>query len=57
MKNFKMWAQKAGLKVTEHKEICAVSFEKNGTKVYYDKYQVMNSFTKKNLEEIAILLA
>lgn len=57
MKNFKMWAQKAGLKVTEHKEICAISFEKNGAKVYYDKYQVMNSFTKKNLEEIAVLLA
>ena len=57
MKNFKIWAQKAGLNTKEHKEICAVSFEKNENILYYDKYVVENSFTKKNLDEIASLLA
>lgn len=59
MKNFKMWASQTGLAAKEHKDICAIEFKhtESGKVAYYDKYVVENSFTKKNLQEIAEILA
>lgn len=59
MKTFKVWASQNGLKTEEHKGICAVKFTstKTGKSAYYDMFAVVNSFTKKNIEEIAKTLA
>lgn len=59
MKTFKVWANQNGLKADEQKSICAVKFTnpKNGKSAYYDMFAVMNSFTKKSIEEVARTLA
>lgn len=59
MKTFQIWASQNGLRTDEQKSICAVKFTntKNGKSAYYDMYAVVNSFTKKSIEEIAKLLA
>ena len=59
MKTFKVWASQNGLKADEHKEICAVKFTstKTGKSAYYDMFVVVNSFTKKSIQEIAKQLA
>ena len=59
MKTFKVWASQNGLKADEHKSINAIKFTntKNGKSVYYDKFAVINCFTKKSIEEVAKTLA
>lgn len=59
MKTFQVWASQNGLKTEEQKNICAVKFTntKNGKSAYYDMYVVVNSFTKKSIEEVAKTLA
>ena len=59
MKTFKVWASQNGLKTEEHKSINAIKFTSNktGKSAYYDVFAVVNSFTKKSIEEIAKALA
>lgn len=59
MRTFKIWASQNELKAEEQKSICAVKFTntKNGKSAYYDMYVVVNSFTKKSIEEVAKTLA
>lgn len=59
MRTFKVWASQNGLEAEEQKNICAVKFTntKTSKSAYYDMYVVVNSFTKKSIEEIAKILA
>lgn len=57
MKNVINYTRTMGIETKEHKSMCAVEFRKNDKSVWYDMYQVKNSFTKKNLQEIAEMLA
>ena len=59
MKTFKVWASQNGLRAEEHKSINAIKFTNTKTdkSAYYDMYAVINSFTKKSIEEIAKTLA
>ena len=57
MKNVVNYAMTLGIKAEVHRDMCAVEFKKNDKQVWYDMYQVINCFTKKNMQEIAKELA
>ena len=52
MKGYVAYGQKVGLTVVEHSDISAVEFGFGDAKVWHDLDMVMNSFRRKDIDDI-----
>ena len=52
MKGYIAYGQKVGLTVVEHSDISAVEFGFGDAKVWHDLNMVVNSFRKKDIDDI-----
>ena len=57
MKRYIAYGQKVGLTVVEHSDISAVEFGYCDCKVWHDLDMVVNSFRKKDIDDIKAMLA
>lgn len=53
MKYYESESKRNGITAITHKDIMAVEFRVNDRAIWYDMLQVMNTFTKQNIKEIA----
>lgn len=57
MKGYVAYGQKVGLTVVEHRDISAVEFCFGDCVVWHDLSIVINSFRKKDIDDIKLILA